>query len=536
MYIKTRIGLIVSGVFAAYLVIYVVLHFFWVISELREVEEEEALKDIQNVVSAIDREVDHIDEVCRDWSSWDDMYAFAAGPTGEFVRSNLNSETLENAGIDVFVIYSRQGATLFRAVNGSPGADIGRAEQKKLREELFARIMPSCGQPGAAKQGLSGIMRLEQTSIIGAVRSILTSTGAGPCRGIVVMGRFLDEKMIRRLNIQTNTSFSLLRHEDLKGGDREAAGLLKAGRKHVISRSGSRLDVYTEINGLFDEYTFIIKMASVGRITGKQYRIMEYNLVIGFLTNIAAMAALILLMRRFILGPVVNLTGQILSIRSSGDLSMRAGDMARNEMGVLADEFNRLLDELSLTHNDLINANRELQRIAVIDGLTGIPNRRRFDEAMDLEWRREKREGFPISLIMCDVDNFKMFNDTYGHQAGDECLRAIARVLSSYARRSGDLCARYGGEEFVVILPHTDNAGAMLIAERIRESAAALRIPHKGSEAGFVTLSLGVSTVQPEHSMDPATLIRAVDMALYEAKNLGRNRVVYREFPSQADE
>ncbi len=532
MYIKTRIGLIVSGVFAAYLVIYVVLHFFWVISELRSVEEEEALKDIQNVVSAINREVDHLDAVCRDWSSWDDMYAFAVGPTGEFIRSNLNRETLENADIDVFVIYSRQGATLFRAVNSSSEADIGRDEQKILKDKLFAKLLPKSGGPGAGERGLKGIIRLEHASIIGAVQPILTSTGAGPCRGLVVMGRFLDEKMIHRLNIQTNTSFRLFCHEDLAGRDREVAALLKAGRKHVISRSGNRLEVYTDIKGMFGKDVFVIKMASVGKITGKQYRIMEYNLVIGLLTNMAAMAALIFLMRRFIVGPVVTLTGQILSIRSSGNLSMRAGEMARNEMGVLADEFNRLLDELSLTHNDLINANRELQRIAVIDGLTGIANRRRFDEAIDLEWRREKREGFPISLIMCDVDNFKMFNDTYGHQAGDECLRAIARVLSSYARRSGDLCARYGGEEFVVILPHTDNAGAMLIAERIRESVAALRIPHEGSVAGFVTLSLGVSTVQPEHSMDPATLIRAVDMALYEAKNLGRNRVVYREFPS----
>ena len=160
MYIKTRIGLIVSGVFAAYLVIYVVLHFFWVISELRSVEEEEALKDIQNVVSAINREVDHLDAVCRDWSSWDDMYAFAVGPTGEFIRSNLNRETLENADIDVFVIYSRQGATLFRAVKSSSEADIGRDEQKILKDKLFAKLLPKSGGPGAGERGLKGIIRL----------------------------------------------------------------------------------------------------------------------------------------------------------------------------------------------------------------------------------------------------------------------------------------------------------------------------------------------------------------------------------------
>jgi diguanylate cyclase (GGDEF)-like protein len=175
---------------------------------------------------------------------------------------------------------------------------------------------------------------------------------------------------------------------------------------------------------------------------------------------------------------------------------------------------------------DLQQANRELNRLIIIDGLTQIANRRRFDECLKQEWLRMGREKNHLSIIMCDVDSFKLFNDHYGHLMGDDCLRSVARTIDSCTRRPADLAARYGGEEFTVLLPNTTAEGAAAVAETIRQKVRELMIDHAVSPVDkYVTLSLGVASVVPTGESDPQTLLEASDNALYEAKRTGRNRV-----------
>ena len=177
----------------------------------------------------------------------------------------------------------------------------------------------------------------------------------------------------------------------------------------------------------------------------------------------------------------------------------------------------------------LIEANRELNRLSSIDALTQIANRRAFDEAVAREWLRMRREKRPMSLIMCDVDFFKRYNDHYGHPAGDVCLKAVAGCIQRCARRPGDLVARFGGEEFVVILPDTPSSGAVHVAEAIRMAVESEALAHVGSSvAGVVTVSVGTATKLPAASttVDPNRLVAEADEALYRAKSAGRNRVV----------
>ncbi|MBD0336505.1 MAG: diguanylate cyclase, partial [Cyanobacteria bacterium Co-bin13] len=175
----------------------------------------------------------------------------------------------------------------------------------------------------------------------------------------------------------------------------------------------------------------------------------------------------------------------------------------------------------------LRQANEQLKKIAFLDGLTQVANRRRFEQYLSQEWRRLAREQAPLSLIMCDIDYFKNFNDIYGHQAGDGCLRRVARALSRSIKRPADLVARYGGEEFAVILPGTDLAGAESVAEDMRIAVRSRRIPHAGSQIEtFITLSLGVATCIPTPSGSPEMLIGRADEALYRAKHTGRDRIV----------
>jgi diguanylate cyclase (GGDEF)-like protein len=166
----------------------------------------------------------------------------------------------------------------------------------------------------------------------------------------------------------------------------------------------------------------------------------------------------------------------------------------------------------------------ETQKAAISDGLTGLANRRHFDGVLEDEWKRARREGTSLALIMIDVDSFKRYNDTYGHQAGDECLRQVASVLASTARRAMDLAARYGGEEFALILPNTSLAGAAQRAEELRSRIEALHLPHQTSQtSAWVTLSAGVAALIPAQDATPAELIALADQALYHAKQSGRN-------------
>lgn len=175
----------------------------------------------------------------------------------------------------------------------------------------------------------------------------------------------------------------------------------------------------------------------------------------------------------------------------------------------------------------LAQANVALSHMARVDGLTQIPNRRSFDETLSKEWGRLAREDSPLSLILCDIDCFKNYNDHYGHQAGDDCLRRVAQALASCAQRAADLVARYGGEEFVLILPQTPLEGALRVAENMRRTVEKLAIQHAGSIVKpIVTLSLGVASVVPAQHMQANRLIEIADQALYQAKETGRNKVV----------
>jgi diguanylate cyclase (GGDEF)-like protein len=182
---------------------------------------------------------------------------------------------------------------------------------------------------------------------------------------------------------------------------------------------------------------------------------------------------------------------------------------------------------LEVHTNHLEQVNRDLQHLSYLDSLTGVANRRHFEEALDLEWRRGNRLGTALSLMMIDVDYFKPFNDIYGHQAGDACLIRIANTIGNALHRPGDMVVRYGGDEFMILIPGTAAQGASELAEIIRARVEALEIAHEGSPIGkVVTISLGVVTGYPTMGFLSGELITLADEALYQAKAEGRNCVV----------
>ena len=215
----------------------------------------------------------------------------------------------------------------------------------------------------------------------------------------------------------------------------------------------------------------------------------------------------------------------ILSVVLFFALLMRLLEQQEQSAYLLKQMNRQLQDRVDQRTEELEAANRELKIIAMMDGLTGIANRRYFDDYYERSWRAAVRAGTPLSVIMADIDWFKAYNDTYGHQAGDECLIQVARTLRNNIKRASDFAARYGGEEFVIVLPDTDAAGASLLAEWVRQQVFALDIEHNKSPIGKVTISLGVASVVPGQDDDAQTLVEAADKALYAAKHDGKNCV-----------
>ena len=182
--------------------------------------------------------------------------------------------------------------------------------------------------------------------------------------------------------------------------------------------------------------------------------------------------------------------------------------------------------ELVKVLEELESLNRELSRLSSLDGLTGIANRRHFDQIYEMEWRRAIRAGHDLSIVFLDIDFFKYYNDTYGHQEGDDCLKKVAAAAGSVLKRPADLLARYGGEEFVIILPETGVDGAYEVAQQIRSAIEMCNIPHSASQiTDHVTVSIGVAGGKISLADKSQELIALADKALYEAKNGGRNQV-----------
>ncbi|EIJ41048.1 diguanylate cyclase (GGDEF) domain-containing protein [Beggiatoa alba B18LD] len=193
-------------------------------------------------------------------------------------------------------------------------------------------------------------------------------------------------------------------------------------------------------------------------------------------------------------------------------------------------ELQQEITERKLAEAKLEAANRELQRLANLDGLTQVANRRLFDQQIEQEWKRHLREKQTLSVILCDVDHFKNYNDNYGHIAGDNCLQLVAMCIQNALHRSADIVARYGGEEFIVILPNTKAEGAIQVSQLLIDAIKNLNIPYEHSPLqNYVTVSLGVASVIPDFELNHLSLIGTADKALYIAKAQGRNQAVYCE-------
>jgi len=363
----------------------------------------------------------------------------------------------------------------------------------------------------AINTGLERMLRLNQELNSMVMVSVLEQNTLRTASYDTVSAELADTiKTVEKLTQQQNLSDEM---SDLR---------TEHAKLHVIEEQVLRLmrqDRWQEARKLLFDEAYVLSK--------KIYEI-NSETVVGALTGeLAATAAHLDRLRNVSLGVRIGALLLLLWVGAmfSRRLRAEAAEQARLREAVSAANL-ALEEKVQQRTNELEAANRKLLDLSSTDGLTGLANRRRFDAVWETEWQRALRQGLSLAVAMIDVDQFKTYNDHYGHQAGDECLKQVAQVLGTMAQRSGELAARYGGEEFVVILPSLDRDEALTEAERIRAAVQALHIEHTfGTGAGVLTISIGVATCIPSQGESSAGLLRAADAALYEAKHQGRNRV-----------
>ena len=313
----------------------------------------------------------------------------------------------------------------------------------------------------------------------------------------------------------------------------ERSGFIGAG----AALPGKQLAAFSQIG---ETGWFVVSTIPISKLTIEAQSVRNKSVLIGLLGMLVSVG-LALILARSISAPLARLVHGMRETES-GNYANRMTPEGCDELTVLARQFNEMAHKVDLHQvqleervlartRDLATANAKLSALSVTDALTDMANRRRLDEVLALELQRAARAGTPLALLMLDVDLFKNYNDHYGHQQGDACLRQVSALLKTHARRASDLAARYGGEEFVLIATDTDGASALALAETIRAALEALQMAHPLAPLGYVTASIGAVALVPDATTSAETLLRLADQAMYRAKQQGRNRVVMANVP-----
>jgi diguanylate cyclase (GGDEF)-like protein len=458
-------------------------------------------QQISRVANGLADELERLDAKARSEATWNDMYNYIVNRNPGFYGDNYTYAGLSPAYIDVLGILDQQGNPLH----------LDLLDYKKQRLEslianksftFFSRqtllwLGHINGQSFSVSRNM-GLVMTKKGVLLLASRPILSSDGYGPSRGTVIVGRFLNKSVLKKLERDSNLQLSLVKNTDIKQQK------LKQPTSQVQNTNNS---------DYIRQAPQTIQVLNQQSIAGYISLIDPIGVNIHVLSGIAprleyAEGERVLNQFTVILFVIGSLLGTIISL---------------------------LIDNLIQNNQRIQKANQELTRLANLDGLTLLANRRNFENHFQKQWKQAVQGQYSLTLILCDVDYFKAYNDTYGHQAGDDCLRKIAQVIGQTAIDSDDLVARYGGEEFAVILPNKDITLGLVVAEKMLYLVRELQLPHaKSSISPYVSLSIGVASIIPTQETLPESLIEQSDLALYTAKSQGRNQIVCVDFDNQS--
>lgn len=438
-------------------------------------------------------------KIANDWGQWDDSYEFISDRNPRYIKSNLLPSTLKTTDSDIILLINNK-------------ADIVYALSSGGYHETLTDVVKGFKQAKTAKDEGTFFIRSGDGHIFFAAYSDITdSNDTMPSKGYFIILISADH-FIR--SAFSNTGFERIETESVKAGDTCNGNICGS-----FDKNHKNINIVMDIPTIDKQYLVRFNFTLTRDVFKFVNAMLDKTVLAVMFIFIIASSLMTLIMYFALLRNIRLITKDFDNIENSKDMDVRLPEKGVYELKLLARTANAAMDEI-------VSLNRKLTKMTNVDGLTGINNRRFFDIMLDREYRDAIRQQSVISLLMLDLDNFKMINDTYGHIAGDECLKTVAKAIANCLKRPSDIAARYGGEEFAVILPGTDKGGAFNVAERIRNAIAAASIAC-GCECRFsITISIGAHTRIPSPDSTPSDLIAKADQALYQAKTT-KNRTVY---------
>ena len=483
-----------------------------VLPSFADVERQHAKINIERIEAHIQKEIRLIERLNYDWSAWDDTLEFVQVQDQEYIDGNLNAETFQNLETDIVLIMNLKQELVWGSVFEftDEGAETISTDTSILETVEF--FSPFIGKIDlnvhADEQVNSGVIIFGDQPVIYAIRPILNSQSEGPSTGFLLFGKMITEQVLESIQSQLRLDFSLKvigKNDQVQGNeyrfDYISDDLLEISKTYVSN----------------DVAVFELSTQLPREITRSGLHSVNYALSTLLIVLLISAVGISVLLNRNILRPLTNLKQRIQEISFKNDYSLRIDVESDDEVGVISSELNHMLSIIEQNH-------RDLEDLTVTDALTGVPNRLALDKKLSREWNVCRRYEYSLAVLIIDIDHFKLFNDTYGHQRGDVCIRAVAQTIEECLKRSNDMVARFGGEEFVVVLPGHDAETALQVAQLIQQSMKEKNIEHQHSPfEQRLTLSIGLAAVMPSHKSSIDGLIKQADAALYEAKNSGRN-------------
>lgn len=497
---------------------------YFVYNAFVTLEKEDAENDMNRITQALDNEITHLNNLNNDWATWDDSYSFVDNKNDKFIESNLSDYIFSQTGLDVIYIVDNKMNVVW-----------GKIYDKYKKSEVFLDEIPNDLFPenhplliGDYRENnlpsvrKTGIFNTEKGPLLVSIELILTSKGKGPPNGYMIMGIFINEELINKIIDQTKVSFEIIYlynepqvipYQEVIEGLEETILYFE-----IDETNNDSYNLYKYYRDIEKNPSFIIKSKFPRSISVHGKKVIAFATIYLIATGVIVLFVIILLVNRYAVNPLYVLDKHMIEIIKKNDFSIRIKSNRNDEIGDLSNAFDFFIGKIEAQK-------KQLEDLSTIDGLTNIANRRKFDCTLMSEFERHKRFRSTIALLLIDVDYFKLYNDFYGHQAGDECLKKIGALLEKYSKRAGELAARYGGEEFVLIYSNCKKEDVLNISNNLIQDVKALNIEHKKSEiTDHVTFSIGIALYVPEIGDDPSVIIKMADEALYKSKNKGRNR------------
>ncbi|MBN2401875.1 MAG: diguanylate cyclase [Spirochaetes bacterium] len=517
--LKTKFLLILSIAMLLLVPPFLILYLYILFPAYDEIEKSIIKTNMKRVLGSILNESTHIDNICYVWVLHYDIDKVRN------IRSKTAYQSFKSGGFDFLCFIDSNKKVIF-----SEGYDTATGAKRLPAVYADTGAIKTSGILDLVSSGRHrvGMVRTEYGFMIMSVRPLKTGISPEKNAGYLMMGKYLDNLASIVQADAKDADFNIM---EISGSLSPLQGsalvtMQREKRKGLILFEANTIYIYFLIPDIYGNDTILIEEALPSIIKDAR-RLIRTSLLMGIIGIPVLIYLIWFLLGHYVLKPVNKLKTQIRTI-ADGNYKNISRLQSKDEIGMLSLFIDNMAQTISSRSEDLKSANRKLELLTITDGLTGIYNRRHFDDIIRSEWNRAVRSSLPLSVIMCDIDFFKKYNDMYGHQAGDECLIMIARALKGMIRREGDKVFRYGGEEFIAILPNTPPDAAVQIALSFLAAVTRLNRKHEHSpDYGIVTLSAGVSSAKPDKDSEPGYLIGLADGALYKSKQNGRNIVTY---------